>query len=294
LIPKAQWTAEMNKEVACLERTYQKIAPQRFTLSDPGVLYHYTSTRGLKKILSRRTIRVYDIFSLKDTEEFKYPLDTIKRSIQACQSGMPDEISTFFQSDGLKEPFSVLTASFCQASESAFMWRRYARRFSGACIRIKADRFARSPESHAVYPMVYDLSKFKRTLDAFLGFVAGQNWNRFDDDERKALSIEGCMILLRFLFNLKRERFRKEREWRALILERDAPQTRDQSGRPFLEIPLRREYVSGITLGSRSRMREGDVIALLRGRYPRASVSRSYPSHEPHYPNCGRFGKVEE
>jgi len=23
-------------------------------------------------------------------------------------------------------------------------------------------------------------------------------------------------------------------------------------------------------------------------------VQQQYPSHEPHYPNCGRFGKVEE
>jgi hypothetical protein len=64
------------------------------------------------------------------------------------------------------------------------------------------------------------------------------------------------LYLTHFLVRIKRDRFRPECEWRALILRNsDGFDTCDDGGRCYVEVPLQ-EHLHGVILGSKSLLCE--------------------------------------
>jgi hypothetical protein len=140
----------------------------------------------------------------------------------------------------LEGAFGTFAACFCEAHESKFMWRQYGDCFRGASIRVNGVSFSATPRQFGVYPMVYDQTDFKRVLIGLFDYVVSRDWNtKFNFSEGRTIAFEVTLLLMNFLFRMKRDFFRQECEWRALKLNagQNKP-SRDEQGREYFEISL--------------------------------------------------------
>lgn len=267
----------MRQEVLLLKEHLRTLIPNP---PKPRYLYHYTSAQNLAKILEGGVIRFYD--AMKDREEIDFPLRTIWRLLQSYSGRLPFDLYALFNAERRRNIGSVLypfACCFCQSTESAFMWWNYADEFEGASIRIRGAPFSKNPSHHAVYPMLYERREIEKNVRSFCRHIVGRDWiGRFSFKEAAALSCEAALSLCTFLVCVKRPRFCREHEWRAMIMRRSAGpwQVDPNSGRNYVEIALLPEYVSGIVLGSKCPLSPAELRDRLRDSpYKNATITRS-------------------
>ena len=287
MLQRHEYSRKLQQEVRLLKQHLGALIPNPPV---PRYLYHYRRLEILLKILDSGTLRLYDVWTMEDPEEVNYPWGIIWRLMQPYVGRLPfhlaDLLNPGLQKDvgraRRRNVVSVLhpfASCFCQADETAFMWRKYADRFMGASLRIHSAPFRDTPNTHALYPMMYGPREVEKSLRSFYQYVVSRDWiNRFDFEQGRALSLEAVMSLVTFLVCLKRRRFCGEHEWRAMKMRGSTgPWQMDAaSGRSYIEIPLRPECVSAIVLGSKCPLSATDLRERLRNsQYKSAIVTRS-------------------
>lgn len=279
MLAEEHWSADLKEEIAALKGYFQQLIQEWDRRPAPQYLYHYTTFDTLCKILDGETIRLYDLMVMKDEREFLHPLQIVNESMQPYSDKLLLHVTSFFHGIGinLNTGWSAFGSCFCEAAETAYMWREYGDQGAGAAIQCRALDLRSQPESYAVYPMVYDDAWFKESLRRAHEYVLSREWvDRFRFEERMVIGYEYCERILTVVMCIKRECFRPESEWGALKLQSSGVYDTDETGRRYLKIPLLPEYVSSIVLGPKSAKSEAEVGALLtRTSYTGVTITKS-------------------
>lgn len=260
----------MRGEVSVVKEEFEKLVSP-WNRATPQRLFHYTGLENFKKILSTRTLRLYDILEWEDDpEEFRYPLRTIWGAMQPYWKDLIVHFTDLFNPDrrvSLDRAFNVCAACCCEAEESEFMWRStYGRSCQGVSIVLNGPEFCAQPKEFAVYPMAYNETEFLEILAKLFGFILQRGWvSAFNFEEGLTVACRACEILLHFLVRMKRPQYDPEREWRVLKLGVALGYEIDEKRKHFVNLPLKTEYVGGVILGSECPFDETDLSRLLDG-----------------------------
>ena len=98
------------------------------SLSDPDVIYHYTSATSLLKIVESESVWATNIQYLNDISESAHCIDTLKKRISNYLVRNPSEFGDVLQDAvstaelGFDPPY---VASFSVVQDSLPLWRSY-------------------------------------------------------------------------------------------------------------------------------------------------------------------------
>lgn len=278
MLSESSWSTELRTEVGGIKEHLKSLVFE-WDRPVPEYVYHYRCLDTLTKILQSKEIRLYEVMTMEDKEEFLHPLRIVRESMIPYWRELLVDVTTFFHESRqtrLTHGLSAFAACFCEASETKFMWTKYGNEGRGAAIQCRAANLRSHTKSHAFYPMMYNDAWFRKTLRLAHEYAISRRWpSRFGVEEEKVLGYHYCEQILTLVVGIKRECYRAESEWRALLLD-SAGSFRSDGSRRYVGIDLLPEYVSAVVLGPRSPRSEAEMKDFLDTTpYWQAAVLRS-------------------
>jgi hypothetical protein len=127
MLAEKHWSSDLKKEVAELKECFKDVSVE---LERPAPLYlrHYTKWDILCKMLQGQSIRLYDVLSMTDQEEFLYPHRIIRESMEHYWGKPLLHVTDFFLARRLTQIRSIcapFASCFCEAAETRYMWTEY-------------------------------------------------------------------------------------------------------------------------------------------------------------------------
>jgi Protein of unknown function (DUF2971) len=280
MLSSNEWTAELTAERDLLERHYLGLRRNR---PAPVHLHHYTKLDSLRKIVTNRTLRLYDALTMEgDPEEVTYPMRVVCESIQPYYGRLLYPLTAHFNPLSrrrLEGKADLLVCCFCEVKESPHMWTDYASNGSGVSIVLTTAELVTPPDhNHGFFVMMYQSAEYEKMLHEFYEYLSSRDWeHRFGFQEAEVLVYESAVCLLQTAFSIKRPQFEPEQEWRLMQPTLQPNECRrDERGRKYIEIPLLPEYLAEVVLGPRSQESESTLREFLRGTpYADVPISRS-------------------
>jgi len=204
----------------------------------PEVLYHYTTTSGLRGILESGSLFMTDAFFLNDQTEVVYGRDLAREVLAGFRSDKA-EVQTFLQhtvqrfdplgpeGDGYR-PF---VACFCSNGSLLSQWRGYAASATGYALGLESAVLSNRAERlgyEAIGVVLEQVEYDRRNQESIVRHAVDRVLGNFEQDlEIVAAADIGNLRVLYFnvlstvladLFpRFKHPMFAEEREWRLLI-----------------------------------------------------------------------------
>jgi len=235
----------------------------------PKLLYHYTSTKGIKGILESKKVWATNVRYLNDSKEFylvfEYALREAQKRIKTA-SGMEKSCYEFFLElmdsphgwsserswiRGFDNSHQLFTCSFSERGDLLSQWRAYCPT-GGYSIGFETSSITevieREKPKYELYPCVYkeDVQKeiIKEYFDSGIASVSGQLGNNNKDEMIKAYGSDLQFKLVEIAPIFKHHSFEEEREWRLVYDAKfgrvEKFKFRDDGAllKPYVEFPL--------------------------------------------------------
>src|SRR5450631_1766831 len=109
-------------------------------LSDPDVVYHYTSAATLLEIVKSGSIWATNLEYLNDVSESRHCIDALRRRVTNYLARNPSDFGEVLQSalenagSGFELPY---VASFSRVQDSLPLWRSYCPNGNGVSVGFK-------------------------------------------------------------------------------------------------------------------------------------------------------------
>lgn len=199
-------------------------------------LYHYTSTDGLKGILSNKSFWMTDVRYMNDAKELSYAEDIIAneidKEIKYSESQRTKHLLNYIKErfNPFGEEFRVYATCFCEADNKAGLWQRYGKYALALNTKneIRVERKFSEPfdrwNKATFRKVVYDRQEqikivsniIRDTIDAFK-----YNIDYDEVDEDKLLENTANLfsnLVSECLVSFKSPVFEEEEEWRMIYL----------------------------------------------------------------------------
>jgi len=177
-------------------------------------LYHYTTSEGLRGILSTKSIWASSVFHLNDSLEFRYSLNLIASRAQerarTKDAAEKIEYEQFVSAvERNRNSFQVYVASFSEEPDLLSQWLAYSGA-NGYSIALSPDQFSTvKEEGFYLVKCEYDPDQQKAMADAFIDAMIsdmeGETYEQTKEIVFKSLVIAAAM---------KHPGFEREAEWR--------------------------------------------------------------------------------
>jgi hypothetical protein len=226
------------------------VVEEQFIPTPPptGSVFHYTSSEGMRGILSNEAIFVNHISSQSDRDEASHGLDILQNTFEQLSEEWDDAVSRVFvdfirsRDSGNRDKPSIYVTSFCNEGDRPFHWHEYGQAGTGWCIGLDFFHIRNAKQlPYKFNKCIYsDIEKRTRIRNILIQLVA-----HLKNDIRCGLHYGAIneWYAFEFLENIipntiffKQEEFYEETEWRLItsskLLNRQ-PAVRYSSGEPI-------------------------------------------------------------
>jgi hypothetical protein len=235
--------SNLQREVdAGLDSHYERVVADR---SPAGTFWHYTSADGARNIICDKKIWFTDIRYLNDPGEMQRGIEILQGLAKIALAKAKDRVVEVFLGSFAHEfervtyePHAFHIASFSESLDDLPQWVAYGAQATGCAIEFSKSAFDKPTPVHigkigaAVFKVSYDEAQLRQDLDYLLQMATkwlgtavqmgrGPSLQRFFIDLSSAVSIQALMLIVAH----KSERYRQEKEVRALIMRRRLPET---------------------------------------------------------------------
>ncbi len=259
---------------------------------DATILYHYTSTAGLKGILHDGRIWMTDIRFLNDSQEFTLARKLLDRVLDEVDSETPSELRAALVKEvrrdsrlGERRPFgrarpSVYVFCLSQSQDQLSQWRGYCPEggYSIGFRRAQLSEFCNDADLQLV-KCEYDEAKQLRTIrELFDRFGSELDSGRGGGSRVISATERFVSEFVNLAPSLKGAAFHEEKEFRVVAVSSHEPRRPDGFvvrrgiAVPFLEVDISTKggLLGEVWVGPPSQrdLSEASVDALLRARLP--------------------------
>ena len=255
-------------------------------LGQPPVLYHYCHQGTLCKILRSRVLHATDALNAKDKDELVYARNVVGpitdeqvRGRQKYYIKLDPDVARVRELFGEFETYiACLSANETIPSQ----WECYGEEGYGWAIGFDLKAIAnlsRVGTFLGPFPLVYDRGTQDQHIRRFLTKATSIR-NRIPKRERVELGGIANRELFALWIALKDPQFKKEEEWRLLVIQNDqvkSYQTEHDEGRRYIKLSVcTQETIVEVVIGPRNELTEEFVRqALVEAGLPCVRVRRS-------------------
>lgn len=128
MLTEELWSSKLRQEVTEHKASVLRFNQEWNLRQPPTQVSHYTSVTTIRAILENNRLRLYDIRTMDDQEEFLHPLRIVRESIQPYWCRLPRRISHFFEKGNPIQPgiyWDAFLSCSCGADETPAMWKAY-------------------------------------------------------------------------------------------------------------------------------------------------------------------------
>lgn len=186
-----------------------------------NLIYHYSNTDTIYKIIRSRSIWFSDITKTNDPTEYQVGFEIVSKIVIDCFPKLYFILNEIHP-DNINEKFKILSASFSRDGDCLSLWRMYGDDGEGAAICFNMDNlksyalFARyikqmSPVFGSIlfFEIKYSNAEFQKVIRDFL-----DSWSHQDNFVNQGMLKSA---LIRFCYTYKSRDYRDEREIRAVV-----------------------------------------------------------------------------
>ena len=228
-----------------------------------GLLYHYTTQRGLLGVIKNNEIWATDIRYLNDASEFRLACDLAIEVIDQRIAARPDKAHRTALAE-MKEAagtsgINVSVVSFSTKGDLLSQWRAYGEVSSGFSLGFEYDtlKSAADAERWIITPCIYRRAEQIELMNALVDDVLEKLIQETAEETAEARHIHGgdmAYYLHRYAGIFKDESFSEESEWRLISrpLNCTLPRYDYREGRstiiPYYKFPLARDDAGNLLL----------------------------------------------
>lgn len=274
---RARWRQADNDFRTALWGQYHSNLPER--------LYHYTSAKGTRGILSHKEIWLSDIRSMSDQRDGLYWIDVFRPIIR--RKSIPGYIRRGFETVeglGIGQLWTKYITCFSPHPDSEYQWGHYADGGRGCAIEISVERLVTRADgggSYGFMRMLYDRreqeEKAERTINRAIQFVREQDMNRSEAEEYWMGYAAFDFLVCGLCF--KHPEYHREEEWRVFKSSKDFRNdpVRLCKGRTirYLSLALEPDMVTGLFKGTLCSESDADLAELLTSGENKPSIRRA-------------------
>ena len=195
----------------------------------PGIIYHYTTTRGLIGIIESNEFWATDLNYMSDASELSYARQLIRSVIEPLRAnaGAPPVRILFERASRILDPSYRMYygVCFCEEKDLLSQWRAYGAQGGGFAVGLKADEIGLSSDVPiCLRKVIYDPDRQSRLVEATLTRT-GELLLELAPNEEPAGAEQVIPIVVHFLedhlaeftFTFKNPVFQEEKEWRVVL-----------------------------------------------------------------------------
>ncbi|PKN37671.1 MAG: hypothetical protein CVU62_08070 [Deltaproteobacteria bacterium HGW-Deltaproteobacteria-2] len=208
-----------------------------FTSSNPEILYHYTTQKGLLGILESKVLWLTDLHYLNDQSEFVYPIYLAEKIIEDRTENIQKKYDKNVISRSLSEKeFSevmnlekcmrllitrkdipIYICSFSEAGDQLGQWRGYCNNESGYSIGFDYEKLNKlaTEQNIDLKPCIYNKQKHLKEMETVVEELIKTD-TLPEGIEKETQRIEALKSLWSMAPTIKHISFKEEMEWRLI------------------------------------------------------------------------------
>jgi hypothetical protein len=224
---------------------YKRVFPQQ----PPGIIYHYTTQKGILGIIENREMWATQVHFLNDKHEifltFKLLKNELERQVGKCQQAEQKrllcDIREFLD---VMDQGHICISSFCEEGDLLSQWRGYGNLGKGYAIGFDLKELTRIAKFHhfVLWPCVYE-PELQLELVRYLIDLWCQNFAK-KNISRKTMFASVDVDICQLAPIIKDESFSEEKEWRLVssVVSSKSPRFAFREGQysliPYYNFPI--------------------------------------------------------
>jgi hypothetical protein len=212
--------------------TPERVFSERFHLSPPPRLYHYTTQTAFTEIVNSKALWATDVRYLNDFEEYVYAVERAKSAIK--------QVSSTFSAPGASELGLAIRGAlslsgakqFCVFSlsedgDSLNQWRSYTRTGPGYALGFVSNALSILCEEHELLlgKCIYSQKEAEEAISQLASSYVADLFQYFphfkkgeiNEDLIWVRSTQFVSLFLRYASFIKNPAFKEEQEWRIVV-----------------------------------------------------------------------------
>lgn len=195
----------------------------------PAQIFHYTTSRGLRGILTSHQLWATDIAYMNDATEMAYGLALIAKHVARANTGATEVEREFLRRSDVSESQVIrrgdFVTCFCGDGDLLSQWRSYGAAGSGYSVGFNTRAFVEHNQP-ILRRVIYDTvtqerllqTTISRSLALFRAVSAGRSTPELDADRTlPAFASFLASRLKEFACTFKHQGFTEEKEWRLIF-----------------------------------------------------------------------------